>query len=127
MLRSLRFASTVSKIDLKRQAALLGGGLKRIDGQHNKGKLTARERLDLLLDKNSFVEYDQLVEHQCTDFGMEKTKITGDGVVTGTIYINTNYSKVTERSMEDSSMSTLKTLPLSVAPSLKLTLKRSAR
>lgn len=53
----------------KRQEASLGGGLKRIETQHSKGKLTARERIDLLLDKNSFFEYDAFVEHQCSDFG----------------------------------------------------------
>ncbi|KAF9334831.1 hypothetical protein BG006_001422 [Podila minutissima] len=86
----------VAKIDGKRQESLLGGGLKRIETQHKKacyiystlsspmlGKLTARERIELLLDAGSFREYDAFVEHQCVDFGMEKQKITGDGVVTG--------------------------------------------
>ena len=63
--------------------AKLGGGVKRIDGQHSKGKLTARERLDLLLDKNSFEEIGALVKHRSTDFGMEKIHYPGDGVVTG--------------------------------------------
>ncbi|PVU95265.1 hypothetical protein BB561_001924 [Smittium simulii] len=77
-------ANQIAKaIEKKRQAAILGGGQARIDAQHAKGKLTARERLDLLLDPNSFREYDAFVEHQCVDFGMEKNKITGDGVVTG--------------------------------------------
>jgi len=66
-----------------RAAALLGGGLDRIEKQHEGGKLTARERLDLLLDKDSFVELDMLKEHRCTEFGMEKKKIPGDGVITG--------------------------------------------
>eukprot|EP00842_Homolaphlyctis_polyrhiza_P003498 jgi/Hompol1/4149/HPOL_003496-RA len=70
-------------IDSKRAAAQLGGGEKRIEAQHAKGKLTARERIDLLLDAGSFNEYDAFVEHQCHDFGMAETKITGDGVVTG--------------------------------------------
>ena len=61
----------------------LGGGQKRIDAQHARGKLTARERIELLLDEGSFEEFDMFVEHRCTDFGMEKTKIPGDGVVTG--------------------------------------------
>ncbi len=56
-------------------ASLLGGGPARIDAQHSKGKLTARERIELLLDPHSFVEYDALVEHRCVDFGMEKQKV----------------------------------------------------
>jgi len=63
--------------------AQLGGGEARIKRQHDRGKLTARERLDLLLDDNSFQELDMFVTHRCTDFGMEKQKILGDGVVTG--------------------------------------------
>ena len=66
-----------------REAARLGGGQAKIDAQHKRGKLTARERLDLLLDPGSFVEFDMFVTHRCTDFGMEKQKIPGDGVVTG--------------------------------------------
>ncbi|KAJ3005156.1 UNVERIFIED_CONTAM: hypothetical protein HDU68_004730 [Siphonaria sp. JEL0065] len=80
--------SLISKIESKRAEALIGGGQKRIDTQHSKGKLTARERIHLLLDNNSFREYDAFVEHQCVDFGMEKQKITGDGVVTGHGTIN---------------------------------------
>ncbi|MEE2758930.1 MAG: acyl-CoA carboxylase subunit beta [Candidatus Thermoplasmatota archaeon] len=60
-----------------------GGGSQRIDAQHNRGKLTARERLELLLDEDSFQEVDALVEHRCTDFGMEGNIIPGDGVVCG--------------------------------------------
>jgi propionyl-CoA carboxylase beta chain len=67
----------------KREAALLGGGPARIDAQHRKGKLTARERLDVLLDPGSFEEWDPFVEHRCSDFGMEKKRIPGDGVVAG--------------------------------------------
>ncbi|MFT4826799.1 MAG: propionyl-CoA carboxylase beta chain, partial [Paracoccaceae bacterium] len=63
--------------------AKMGGGQKRIDAQHSKNKLTARERLDLLLDKNSFEEIGALVKHRSTDFGMEKMHYPGDGVVTG--------------------------------------------
>lgn len=76
------------RIEKKRQEAILGGGQKRIDQQHNGGKLTARERVALLLDKGSFRETDQFVEHTCNDFGMEKQKIPGDGVVTGYGTIN---------------------------------------
>lgn len=73
----------LKKLEEKRDAARLGGGLKRIEVQHKKGKLTARERLDVLLDPGSFEEWDMLVEHRCHDFGMEKNKIPGDGVITG--------------------------------------------
>ena len=67
----------------KKEESQLGGGQIRIDAQHKKGKLTARERLNLLLDQGSFREYDRYVEHRCTNFGMENNKIPGDGVVTG--------------------------------------------
>ncbi|MBL7075667.1 methylmalonyl-CoA carboxyltransferase [candidate division KSB1 bacterium] len=66
-----------------REKARMGGGKERIEKQHAKGKLTARERLDLLLDEGSFEEVDMFVAHRCTDFGLEKQKIMGDGVVTG--------------------------------------------
>jgi acetyl-CoA carboxylase carboxyltransferase component len=69
-------------IDLRVEAKL-GGGEKRIEAQHEKGKLTARERIELLLDEGSFEEYDMFVKHRCDNFGMEKTKFLGDGVVTG--------------------------------------------
>ncbi|CAJ0939834.1 unnamed protein product, partial [Mesorhabditis belari] len=71
------------QIETKRAAALLGGGQARIDAQHKRGKLTARERIDLLLDKGTFREYDMFAEHTCTEFGMEKEKYAGDSVVTG--------------------------------------------
>ena len=67
----------------KRELAKLGGGQKRIDSQHKKGKLTARERIDLLLDEGSFEEFDMFVSHRCTDFGIENEKYLTDGVVTG--------------------------------------------
>ena len=66
-----------------RQQAKLGGGTKRIEVQHKKGKLTARERLDILLDEGSFEEFDMFKEHRCKEFGMAENKIPGDGVVTG--------------------------------------------
>ena len=72
----------------KREAARLGGGQKRIDAQHAKGKLTARERIELLLDTGSFEEWDMFKEHRCTDFGMAEHQIPGDGVVTGYGTIN---------------------------------------
>ena len=68
---------------LKNQA-LLGGGQQRIDEQHKKGKLTARERLNVLLDEGSFEEMDMLVTHRSYDFGLERQRYLGDGVVTGT-------------------------------------------
>uniref|UniRef100_A0A670JFN8 Propionyl-CoA carboxylase beta chain, mitochondrial n=1 Tax=Podarcis muralis TaxID=64176 RepID=A0A670JFN8_PODMU len=86
-----RQAPTVpERIEEKRRAALLGGGQARIDAQHRRGKLTARERVLLLLDPDSFVEYDMFVEHRCADFGMEaeKNKFPGDSVVTGQGRIN---------------------------------------
>jgi len=67
----------------KRELAKLGGGQKRIDSQHKKGKLTARERIDLLIDEGSFEEFDMFVSHRCTDFGIENEKYLSDGVVTG--------------------------------------------
>jgi propionyl-CoA carboxylase beta chain len=74
----------LEKLDQRRADAKLGGGQKRIDAQHARGKLTARERIELLLDKGSFEEFDTFVQHRCADFGMEKqAKIPGDGVVTG--------------------------------------------
>ncbi|MGQ1890598.1 acyl-CoA carboxylase subunit beta [Thermophagus sp. OGC60D27] len=66
-----------------RNKARLGGGEKRIESQHSKGKFTARERIEMLLDDGSFEEFDMFVTHRCTNFGMEKNKILGDGVVTG--------------------------------------------
>ena len=67
----------------RRRQAELAGGEKAIERQHAAGKLTARERLNILLDEGSFVEIDRFVTHRCTDFGMEDNKIPGDGVVTG--------------------------------------------
>ena len=72
----------------RRAEARKGGGDRRIDSQHSKGKLTARERLELLLDPGSFEEFDMFVTHRSTDFGMEKNKMPGDGVVTGWGTIN---------------------------------------
>ncbi|MCX5521235.1 acyl-CoA carboxylase subunit beta, partial [Kaistia defluvii] len=78
----------LAELEKRRAEARLGGGEKRIAAQHAKAKLTARERLDVLLDEGSFEEFDMYVEHRGTDFGMEKTKIPGDGVVTGWGTIN---------------------------------------
>ena len=73
----------IEKLEAKRAEARLGGGQSRIDTQHKKGKLTARERIELLLDEDSFEEFDMFVEHGCSDFGMDSQKVPGDGVVTG--------------------------------------------
>lgn len=73
----------IEQLNQKRKAARLGGGQKRIDAQHSKGRLTARERIELLLDDNSFEEWGMFVEHRSVDFGMADNKIPGDGVVTG--------------------------------------------
>lgn len=78
----------LDELEKKRARARLGGGQKRIDAQHKRGKLTARERLELLLDEGSFEEIDMFVEHRSTDFGMGNQKIPGDGVVTGNGTIN---------------------------------------
>jgi propionyl-CoA carboxylase beta chain len=73
----------LAKLDERRANARAGGGKARIEAQHKRGKLTAHERLDLLLDKGSFEEFDMFVQHRCDEFGMARTKIPGDGVVTG--------------------------------------------
>ena len=73
----------LEQLEAKRELARQGGGEKRIAAQHKKGKLTARERLEILLDEGTFEEWDMFVEHRCVDFGMQDQKIPGDGVVTG--------------------------------------------
>ncbi|MAQ37933.1 MULTISPECIES: acyl-CoA carboxylase subunit beta [Thioclava] len=73
----------LKELEHRRDEARLGGGEKRIEAQHKKGKLTARERIELLLDEGSFEEFDMFKTHRCTDFGMEESKPYGDGVVTG--------------------------------------------
>ena len=78
----------IEELQKRSDNARLGGGQTRIDNQHAKGKLTARERIELLMDENSFEEFDMYVEHRCTEFGMEKSKVPGDGVVTGWGTIN---------------------------------------
>ena len=78
----------LQELDQRRKAARLGGGAKRIEAQHAKGKLTARERIELLLDEDSFEEFDTFVTHRCIDFGMEENRPAGDGVVTGWGTIN---------------------------------------
>ncbi|MDB4260767.1 methylmalonyl-CoA carboxyltransferase, partial [Porticoccaceae bacterium] len=78
----------LAELEAKRDRARLGGGQKRIDAQHAKGKLTARERIDLLLDNDSFEEWDMFVEHRCTDFDMDQQYVPGDGVIIGYGTIN---------------------------------------
>jgi len=73
----------LEELEKRRAVARAGGGPKRVEAQHARGKLTARERIALLMDKDSFEEFDMFVEHRCDEFGMEKSKIPGDGVVTG--------------------------------------------
>ena len=75
--------NNIEKLNAKRAAARLGGGTRRINAQHAKGKLTARERVELLFDEDSFEEWDMFVEHDCHDFDMQQNHIPGDGVVTG--------------------------------------------
>ena len=80
--------AVLEQLEVRRSQARLGGGQKRVDAQHSKGKLTARERLEVLLDEGSFEEYDMYVTHRATDFGMAAQKVAGDGVVTGWGTIN---------------------------------------
>ncbi|MCB9014757.1 MAG: acyl-CoA carboxylase subunit beta [Lentimicrobiaceae bacterium] len=79
----MAFEDKIKELLDKREQAKLGGGQKRIDSQHAKGKLTARERIELLLDEGSFEEFDMFVTHRCTNFGIEKQEFLSDGVVTG--------------------------------------------
>jgi len=78
----------IKELDERRKSGALGGGQHRIDKQHSRGKLTARERIEILLDEDSFAEWDVFIEHRCVDFGMDEKKITGDGVVTGCGTVN---------------------------------------
>ena len=78
----------LKKLNEKRSLAIAGGGRKRQDSQHKKGKLTSRERIEVLLDEGTFEEWDMFVEHRCSEFEMDKQKIPGDGVVTGYGTIN---------------------------------------
>jgi len=79
----MAFEDKIKELLEKREMAKLGGGQKRIDAQHKKGKLTARERIELLLDDGSFEEFDMFVTHRCTEFGLEDKHFYSDGVVTG--------------------------------------------
>jgi propionyl-CoA carboxylase beta chain len=83
-----RMKDILQQLEAQRQEARMGGGEKRIAAQHSKGKLTARERIELLLDEGSFEEFDMFVAHRCVDFGMQASRPMGDGVVTGWGTIN---------------------------------------
>ncbi len=78
----------LAELEERRDQARAGGGARRVDSQHSKGKLTARERIELLLDEGSFEEFDMFVAHRCHEFGMAKSKYPGDGVITGWGTIN---------------------------------------
>lgn len=99
-MRDVILQAMIRRIEEKRAEARLGGGKKRIDTQHTKGKLTARERIDLLLDQGSFREYDTFVEHQCVDFGMDKQKVWKLGSQTPAKWILTKFSLRSIRSQE---------------------------
>jgi propionyl-CoA carboxylase beta chain len=88
LLRKGSMSANIPELERRREAARLGGGEARIKAQHAKGKLTARERLEVLLDQGSFEELDMYVEHNAVDFGMDAQRIPGDGVVTGSGTIN---------------------------------------
>lgn len=103
-------------LEKRRAAARAGGGEKRVAAQHAKGKLTARERLDVFLDEGSFEELDMYVEHNCVDFGMPDQVIPGDGVVTGSGTVNGGWS-----------MSSARTSPCSAGRCRSAMRRRSAR
>ena len=86
--KTAKNSSVIAELEHKRERARQGGGQARIEAQHKKGKLTARERIEVLLDPDSFEEFDMFVEHRCTNFDMEKNHIPGDGCVTGHGTIN---------------------------------------
>ena len=85
---TLTTAQSIERLHLERNKAFEGGGTQRIEAQHKKGKMTARERITEFVDAGSFVEFDAFVVHNCSDFGMEKQKVLGDGVVTGCGNVN---------------------------------------
>lgn len=84
----MNWNEAIKDLEVRREKALLGGGQARIDKQHSSGKLTARERIEVLLDKDSFVEIDNFIESRINDFGLDKKRVPGDGVVTGYGKIN---------------------------------------
>ena len=106
----------LARLDEMNRLSLEGGGAARIAKQHEAGKLTARERIDLLLDPGSFVETGRFVVHRCSDFDMEKSKVLGDGVVTGWGLVDGRRSSSSRRTSRSSA-----------APSRLRTPRRSAR
>lgn len=110
----------------RRAAASIGGGQKRIDAQHAKGKKTARERLALLLDEGSFEEFDMFVQHRCTNFGMEKTKFDGDGVVTGQGTIDGRLVYVFAQDFTVSGGSLSETMALKICKVMDMAVKNGA-
>ena len=103
----------IRQLEKKRELARLGGGQKRIDSQHKKGKLTARERIELLLDPGSFEEWDMFKEHRCVDFGMDQSEKTpGDGVVVGYGTINGRLVFVSRRISPYSAARCRKPMPI---------------
>ncbi|MBQ2331920.1 MAG: methylmalonyl-CoA carboxyltransferase, partial [Bacteroidales bacterium] len=110
----------------RRAGARMGGGQKRIDAQHAKGKLTARERLQLLLDEGSFEEFDMFVQHRCTNFGMEKQHFDGDGVVTGSGTIDGRLVYVFAQDFTVSGGSLSKTMSEKICKVMDMALKNGA-
>ena len=86
--KPMRTNTVITELESKRERARQGGGAARVDAQHKKGKLTSRERIEVLLDPDSFEEYDMFVEHRCVNFDMQNNKVPGDGCVTGHGTIN---------------------------------------
>jgi propionyl-CoA carboxylase beta chain len=113
-------STILDQLEARRAEARLGGGEKRIAAQHGKGKLTARERIEVLLDEGSFEEYDMYVTHRCVDFGMAEQKVPGDGVVTG-------WGTINGRQVYVLSMSSPRISPCSAARCRKPMPRRSAR
>ena len=116
----------IAKLVERRAQAKLGGGAKRIDAQHQKGKLTARERLALLLDEGSFEEFDMFVQHRCTNFGMEKQHPDGDGVVTGCGTIDGRLVYVFAQDFTVSGGSLSKTMSEKICKVMDMALKNGA-
>ena len=110
----------------RREKARMGGGLKRIDAQHQKGKLTARERLALLLDEGSLEEFDMFVQHRCTNFGMEKTRYDGDGVVTGMGTIDGRLVYVAAQDFTVSGGSMSETMAMKIAKVMDMAVRNGA-
>ncbi len=110
----------IKELIAKREQARLGGGEKAIEKQHARGKYTARERIDMLVDEGSFEEYDMFKLHRCHNFGMEKKQYLGDGVVAGS-------ATTRQLLMDDWCMYMHKTSPLMVVRSLKRCRRKSVR